>query len=145
MFLFFFLMIRRPPRSTRTDTLFPYTTLFRTDMRSMEVGEEYARGDERIEFMRRDVNGHISEASNSALAMARGDYVALLDHDDELRPHALLEMAEAIAGNAGAGLIYSDEDKIDAEGRRFDPYFKPDWDPAQIGRAPWRERVCQDV
>src|SRR3546814_4552390 len=61
--------------------------------------------------------------------MARGDYVALLDHDDELRPHALLEMAEAIAGNAGAGLIYSDEDKIDAEGRRFDPYFKPDWDP----------------
>src|SRR3546814_7652611 len=38
-------------------------------------------------------------------------------------------MAEAIAGNAGAGLIYSDEDKIDAEGRRFDPYFKPDWDP----------------
>src|SRR3546814_227688 len=98
-------------------------------MRAMEVVEEYARGDERIEFMRRDVNGHISEASNSALAMARGDYVALLDHDDELRPHALLEMAEAIAGNAGAGLIYSDEDKIDAEGRRFDPYFKPDWDP----------------
>src|SRR3546814_5965968 len=98
-------------------------------MRAMEVVEEYARGDERIEFMRRDVNGHISEASNSALAMARGDYVALLDHDDELRPHALLEMAEAIAGNAGAGLLYSDEDKIDAEGRRFDPYFKPDWDP----------------
>src|SRR3546814_14038243 len=61
--------------------------------------------------------------------MALFDYVALLDHDDELRPHALLEMAEAIAGNAGAGLIYSDEDKIDAEGRRFDPYFKPDWDP----------------
>src|SRR3546814_16327171 len=61
--------------------------------------------------------------------MARGDYVALLDHDDELRPHALLEMAEAIAGNAGAGLIYSDEDKIAAEGPRFDPYFKPDWDP----------------
>src|SRR3546814_11482518 len=61
--------------------------------------------------------------------MARGDSVALLDHDDGLRPHALLEMAEAIAGNAGAGLIYSDEDKIDAEGRRFDPYFKTDWDP----------------
>src|SRR3546814_7269012 len=98
-------------------------------MRAMEVVEEYARGDERIEFMRRDVNGHISEASNSALAMARGDYVALLDHDDELRPPALLAMAEAIAGNAGAGLIYPDEDKIDAEGRRFDPYFKPAWDP----------------
>src|SRR3546814_19859683 len=66
--------------------------------------------------------------------MARGDYVALLDHDDELRPHALLEMAEAIAGNAGAGLIYSDEDKIAAEGRRFDPYFKPDWDTDLLRR-----------
>src|SRR3546814_14097422 len=85
------------------------------DMRAMEVVEEYARGDERIEFMRRDVNGHISEASNSALAMARGDYVALLDHDDQLRPHALLEIAEAIPGNAGAGPFLSDGANTSAE------------------------------
>lgn len=99
------------------------------DERVMEIIEEYARSDERIEAMRRSVNGHISEASNSALIMARGDYVTLLDHDDELRPHALLEVAEAIASNRQIGMVYSDEDKIDADGRRFDPYFKPDWDP----------------
>src|SRR3546814_11267378 len=91
----------------------------------MDVVEEYAGGDERIEFMRGDVNGHISEASNSALAMARGDYVALQEHDDELSPHAMLEMAEAIAGNAATGLLYSDEAQIDEEGRRLPPYFKP--------------------
>lgn len=99
------------------------------DARIMQVVQEYARQDERIEAMRRERNGHISEASNSALALARGDFMALLDHDDELRPHALLEMAEAIVADPEVGLVYSDEDKIDADGRRFDPYFKPDWDP----------------
>ena len=97
------------------------------DPRVMEVLNEYAAADSRIEIMRRPVNGHISQASNSALSMARGDYVGLLDHDDELRPHALLEMAEAIIAKPGVGLLYSDEDKLDEEGRRFDPYFKPDW------------------
>lgn len=99
------------------------------DRRLVEILEEYVHRDGRIEVMRRTENGHISEASNSALALARGEFVALLDHDDELRPHALLELAEAIAASPEAGLLYSDEDKIDADGRRFDPYFKPDWDP----------------
>lgn len=97
------------------------------DARVMEVLRAYAAMDPRIEVMRRETNGHISEASNSALSMARGSYVGLLDHDDELRPHALLEMAEAIVASPGVGLLYSDEDKLDEEGRRFDPYFKPDW------------------
>ncbi|MGV8931090.1 MAG: glycosyltransferase family 2 protein [Luteimonas sp.] len=100
-----------------------------SDGRIMEVLEEFACSDDRIDVMRRDVNGHISAASNSALEMARGDYVALLDHDDELRPHALLEMAEIIGATPEVALVYSDEDKIDADGRRFDPYFKPDFDP----------------
>lgn len=91
--------------------------------------EEYARADARIRVTRRDSNGHISAASNTALSMARGDYVALLDHDDELRPHALLEMAEAIVRHPDVQLVYSDEDKLDVEGQRFDPYFKPDWNP----------------
>lgn len=90
---------------------------------------EYAARDARIRIVRRAENGHISAASNTALAMAQGEYVALLDHDDELRPHALLEMAEAIAADPALDLLYSDEDKIDEQGRRFDPYFKPDWDP----------------
>jgi GT2 family glycosyltransferase len=99
------------------------------DPRVMEILREYADRDTRIEVARRDDNGHISASSNTALGMARGEFVALLDHDDELRPHALLEVAEAIAAQPDLGLIYSDEDKIDEQGRRFDPYFKPDWDP----------------
>lgn len=100
-----------------------------TDPRVMDVLNEYAGQDDRISVVRRTSNGHISAASNSALELAKGDYVALLDHDDELRPHALLEMAEAISRDSRIQLAYSDEDKIDADGRRFDPYFKPDWDP----------------
>jgi len=91
------------------------------------VLQEYARKDARIRVVFREVNGHISEASNSALQMASSEYVALLDHDDEIPPHALLEVAEAIVSNPEWQLIYSDEDKIDEAGRRFDPYFKPDW------------------
>lgn len=99
------------------------------DPRVIDIAKEYAQADDRIHVMRRSENGHISEASNSALGLALGEYIALLDHDDELRPHALLEVAEAIRLHPDAGLLYSDEDKINAEGRRFDPYFKPDFDP----------------
>lgn len=93
------------------------------------VLEEYAALDPRIQVVRRERNGHIARASNTALEMATGEFVALLDHDDELRPNALLEMAEAIVADPGLELLYSDEDKLDAHGRRFDPYFKPDWNP----------------
>lgn len=91
------------------------------------VLEEYAARDARIRVSYRARNGHISAASNTALEMARGQLVALLDHDDELPPHALLEVAEAAQRHPEWKLIYSDEDKIDERGRRFDPYFKPDW------------------
>ena len=90
---------------------------------------EYAARDPRIKVVHRERNGHISAASNSALALATGQYVGLLDHDDELRPHALLEVAETLERHPGLKVIYSDEDKIDEKGRRFDPYFKPDWNP----------------
>ena len=84
--------------------------------------------DQRIRLCFRPQNGHISEASNSAIELASGDWIALLDQDDLLPRHALFRIAQAIRDNAGAQLIYSDEDKIE-EGRRFGPYFKPDWNP----------------
>ena len=77
--------------------------------------------------MYRDNNGHISEASNSALALATGDWVALLDHDDCLHKMALYFVAEAIAVNPNASLIYSDEDKVDQSNDRYNPYFKCDY------------------
>jgi GT2 family glycosyltransferase/2-polyprenyl-3-methyl-5-hydroxy-6-metoxy-1,4-benzoquinol methylase len=90
---------------------------------------EYAARDPRIKVVHRETNGHIAAASNSALALATGDFVTLLDHDDELAPHALYLMAEEIAAHRDVDLLYSDEDKIDVDGRRRDPYFKPDWSP----------------
>jgi GT2 family glycosyltransferase len=89
---------------------------------------EYA-GDPRIRMMRRSTNGHISAASNDALALATGDYIALLDHDDELSPDALAEMALAVGAHPDADILYSDEDKKTTDGERCDPFFKPDWSP----------------
>jgi GT2 family glycosyltransferase len=94
--------------------------------------DRYAAQDSRVVVVHRQSNGHISNASNSALELVTGDWVALLDHDDVLRPHALLEVAREIARHPDAQLVYSDEDKIDAEGNRFDPYFKPDFSPELI-------------
>lgn len=93
------------------------------------VLDEYARLDERIRVVFREQNGHISAATNSALEIARGEFVALLDHDDELPAHALYMVVTALNDKPDLDLIYSDEDKIDENGRRFDPYFKPDWNP----------------
>jgi GT2 family glycosyltransferase len=91
------------------------------------VLQEAARSDARIKVVYRPVNGHIAAASNSALALATGEYVALLDHDDALAAQALeLVAAEAVA-HPGADLIYSDEDKLDERGTHYDPFFKPDW------------------
>lgn len=86
-----------------------------------------AQGDPRIKVVRRPVNGHISEASNSALALATGEFVALLDNDDILPADALFRVVEAVRARPTAQVIYSDEDKLDAQGLRFGPYFKPDW------------------
>jgi len=92
-----------------------------------KVLEEYILRDPRIRVTYRSENGHISAASNTALDMAKGDYVVLLDHDDELHPMALLAMAEAVSVHPEWRVIYSDEDKIDADGQRYDPYFKADF------------------
>lgn len=90
---------------------------------------EAAAAEPRIRWSRRPTNGHISAASNTALGLARGEWVALMDHDDVLPEHALYEIAVEAAAHPAAQVIYSDEDKLDGEGRRYAPYFKPDFDP----------------
>jgi len=93
------------------------------------VLNEYAERDSRIKIVYRKKNSHISEASNSAAEIAKGDFLVLLDHDDELRSHALYWIAKTISQHPDAKLIYSDEDKIDESGLRSSPFFKPDWNP----------------
>ncbi|MEZ2309409.1 glycosyltransferase [Paraburkholderia sp. RCC_158] len=90
---------------------------------------EYAMRDSRVKVALREQNGHISDASNTALAIATGEFVALLDHDDILPEHALLLVAAAINAHPSARLFYSDEDKLTPEGQRCTPYFKSDWNP----------------
>ena len=93
-----------------------------------ECLEREAEGEPRVRVRHREVNGGIAQATNDALAMAEGEYCALLDHDDTLAPDALLCMAEAIAESPHATLFFSDEDKLDAAGQRTMPFFKPAWD-----------------
>lgn len=97
--------------------------------RVREILEEYAAKDERFKIIFRETNGHISAASNSALQLASGEFTVLLDHDDELRETALYHVAKEINERPETEMIYSDEDVIDARGRRSAPKFKPDWSP----------------
>jgi len=116
------------------------------------VLDEYRLIDPRIKICFRDGNGHISASTNSALALATGDYIALLDSDDLLPEHALYIVAAALADDPALDLLFSDEDKIDTEGRRFDPYFKSDWNPdLMLGQnmfshlGVYRRRLAEEI
>jgi O-antigen biosynthesis protein len=87
----------------------------------------YAEKDSRIKVVFRAENGHIAAASNDALAIATGEWTALLDQDDILSEHALFWVVDTINKFPNCQLIYSDEDKIDELGHRSEPYFKSDW------------------
>lgn len=89
--------------------------------------EELAATDERIKTVYRNKNGKIAAATNSAIKITTGEYIAFLDHDDLLPKNALLFVAREIVRNPSISLIYSDEDKVDVDGNRYSPHFKPDW------------------
>lgn len=91
-------------------------------LRSLE-GEPHIK----INFL--DANGGISAASNAALELASGEFVGLLDHDDELREDALYWIVRKLNEDRDLDFIYTDEDKRDMSGRRSEPFFKPDWSP----------------
>jgi glycosyltransferase involved in cell wall biosynthesis len=114
--------------------IYPYWELCIADDASTaphvrEILEQYRALDTRIRVVYRTVCGHISAASNSALGLATGDFVALLDHDDVLPEHALYHVASSIQKNTDAIILYSDEDKLAEDGSRTEPHFKSDWNP----------------
>ncbi len=98
-----------------------------TDPAIRQSLQGWQKRDPRIKVTYRSQNGHISLASNSALELAEGPFVALLDHDDILRENALAEVILEINRHPNAQIIYSDEDKLDKQEKRYDPYFKPDF------------------
>ncbi len=91
--------------------------------------QEYQAKDNRIKVNFRKSNGHISANSNSALELATGEYIALLDHDDILTPDALYEVVSFLNQHPEADMIYSDEDKLNENNQLNSPFFKPDWCP----------------
>ncbi len=97
-----------------------------------EILERSSAADSRIKVTFRSQNGHIAEATNSALDLATGEYIALLDHDDIISPDALLQVAEYINKYPDVDWIYTDEDKIDSTGRHYDPQMKGDWSPEML-------------
>lgn len=94
--------------------------------------QRWQKKDSRIKVAYSTENEHISGASNRALAIATGEFVGLLDHDDEITPDALYEVVKLLQERPDADMIYSDEDKVDVKERRAEPYFKPDWSPDYI-------------
>jgi glycosyltransferase involved in cell wall biosynthesis len=100
-----------------------------TEKHVKQVLEQYRKKDKRIKVAYRKKNGHISEASNTALESAEGEFVVLMDHDDVIPAYALSEVAAEINAHPSVDLLYSDEDKIDEEGKRYQPHFKSGWNP----------------
>ncbi len=100
-----------------------------TDPQIRPLLQRYAEKDSRIKVVFREENGHISRASNSAIELAQGEFIALLDHDDLLTPDALFWVVESLQRHPDAGIFYSDEDRIDEEGVCQTQYFKSDWNP----------------
>ena len=112
------------------EQIYPYWELCIADDASGEPTKSLltalAAGDDRIKVKFRPKNGHISEATNTALGMAKGDYICFMDHDDLLTPDALFQVAREI-NRTNPDIIYSDEDKIDGRNVAVEPHFKPDF------------------
>ena len=105
-----------------------------SDPEVIEALRRHAAGDERVHLVRREQAGGIATATNAALEIASGEYIALLDHDDTLEPHALELVAQRLEADPDLDMIYSDEDVV-ADGRRIARHLKPDWSPETFNSA----------
>ncbi|MBD2771534.1 glycosyltransferase [Iningainema sp. BLCCT55] len=100
-----------------------------TEPHIRSILNHYSQLDERIKFVFRSENSSIYTANNSFLELATGDYIVILNHNDELAIDALFENAKLINQHSDVDFIYSDEDNIDIQGNHFAPLLKPDWSP----------------
>lgn len=107
-----------------------------------KVLRNFADQDQRIRVQFLDRNLGISQNSNKAIESARGEFIALLDHDDQLAPCALFEIVNHINQEPDVDFIYSDKDSMTTEGKRFNPLFKPDWSPDTMLSANYVTHLC---
>ncbi len=103
-----------------------------TKQETLDCLKAWSESDSRIKVQYGAENQHISGASNSALELADGEFIGLMDNDDELAPDALYWVVDAINANPSADYLYTDEDKIDEQGNYCQPHFKPDWSPEML-------------
>ena len=94
-----------------------------------EVLQRYSTNDDRLKVVYLEENQGIAGATNAAIALASGEFIGLLDNDDELAPDALFHVVKLLNGQRDADMIYSDEDKLNQVGACCEPFFKPDWSP----------------
>jgi GT2 family glycosyltransferase/SAM-dependent methyltransferase len=95
----------------------------------LEMLRQYEQTDARIKVSYLEQNQGIVAASSAALELATGDFVGLLDHDDELKPNALYQVVKLLNERSDLDYIYTDLDHKTPEGRLVDPFLKPDWSP----------------
>jgi GT2 family glycosyltransferase/glycosyltransferase involved in cell wall biosynthesis len=100
-----------------------------SDPRVRQEMQTWSSRDRRVNSIDRVQNGNISLATNDAAAASKGEFLVFLDHDDLLDPDALAHFALYLDAHPETDLIYSDDDKIGADGVRHSPQFKPDWSP----------------
>ena len=93
---------------------------------------KYFEKNDKIKYTFLNENLGISENTNEAINLATGDFIGFLDHDDILAQNALYEVVREINENPETDFIYSDEDKIDENYERFEPYFKPEFSPETL-------------
>jgi GT2 family glycosyltransferase len=91
--------------------------------------QSIAAEDSRIKLKSLKANEGISGASNHALAMATGEFIGLVDHDDALAPDALYEVVKQLCADNTVDFVYTDHDVRAVDGYRHSPFFKPDWSP----------------
>lgn len=103
-----------------------------TDEETLATLKEYEASEERVKVVYRQKNGHISKATNDAIAIASGEFIGLMDNDDLLAKNALYEVVKVLNKDSSLDMIYTDEDKIDIFNRRRDPHFKPDFSPDSL-------------
>ena len=100
-----------------------------TNKETIDTLKEYEKKDKRVKVVYRKENGHISRATNSAIEIATGEFIGLMDNDDVITKDALEEVVKCLNKDKSLDMIYSDEDKMDMKGRFREPHFKSDFAP----------------